>query len=310
MRILIAEDELISRKILAGLLGKFGHKVITASDGNQAWQLMQGPDAPKLAILDWIMPGMDGVEVCRRIRMDADPNPPFIILLTARADEQSIVEGLDAGANDYLTKPYKTEELRARISVGERMLQLQSDLFEAKERLAHEAMHDSLTGVFNRRAILDALSRELIRADRHYSALSVGLCDIDHFKSINDRFGHQVGDDVLQGVVRLLRSNLRTYDLIGRYGGEEFLVIAPSSTADPACALYERLCRSLSASTIPARNEEVRVSVSIGVAATGGHSKMDDLLAKADAALYKAKAAGRNCVRYASRHLEKVASCS
>ncbi len=303
MRILIAEDELISRKILAGLLNKFGHEIITAADGNQAWQLMQGPEAPKLAILDWNMPGLDGVEICRRIRTTADPNPPFIILLTARADEQSIVEGLDAGANDYLTKPYKTEELRARISVGERMLQLQSDLFEAKERLAHEAMHDSLTGVFNRRAILEALPRELTRADRQYSNLSIGLCDIDLFKSINDLFGHQVGDEVLKGVVQILRCNLRQYDLIGRYGGEEFLVIAPSSTENPAFALYERLCKSVSDSVIAARQQEVRVSISIGVAATGGQRRMDDLLAEADAALYKAKADGRNRVRYASRDL-------
>jgi len=300
MRILIAEDDLVSRNILQAVLVKFGHEVIAVSDGQQALDALRQPDAPRLAILDWMMPGLDGTDVCREIRKVGGADPPYLIILTTRDDEDSIVEGLDAGANDYLAKPCRNEELRARVSVGKRMLDLQADLNGAKNALAHEAMHDPLTGALNRRAILDALAREVSSARRHKSVLSIGMCDIDHFKEVNDQFGHLVGDDVLKTCVRILQENLRDYDLVGRYGGEEFLVIAPHSDPSKGMLLYERLRETVANTRIQTRDGEISITLSIGTAQFTGEEELDHLLAAADAALYEAKRKGRNRVSHAS----------
>jgi two-component system, cell cycle response regulator len=299
MRILIAEDDLVSRNILTALLTHFGHDVVAAVDGQQALEAMQQPDSPRLAIMDWVMPRMDGVDVCRHIRKITNANPPYIILLTGKDDEKSIVEGLDAGANDYLTKPYRNEELRARVGVGQRMLELQADLIRAKDALAHEAMHDALTGAQNRRAILQALAFEMSRAKRQNSSLSIGMCDIDHFKKVNDQYGHLVGDDVLKGFVKIMRHTMRDFELLGRYGGEEFLVISPQSSGMPHQPLYERLRKAIAETDIQTSAGGVPITVSIGVALATGAEEMDTLLASADAALYRAKREGRNRVAYA-----------
>ncbi|MBN2231915.1 MAG: diguanylate cyclase [Deltaproteobacteria bacterium] len=295
MDILIAEDELVSRNILTALLKRFGHRV-TAADGSEALAVMSREGAPRLAILYWMMPGMDGVDVCRRIRTVPSADPPYVILLTARNDERSIVEGLDAGANDYLTKPYGSEELRARVGVGVRMLELQADLGRIRNDLAHEAMHDSLTGILNRRAIPDGLSRELSRAGRQGSTLTIGLYDIDSFKQINDRYGHLTGDDVLRKLTAILRDNLRDYDLIGRYGGEEFLVVGPRTDCHAPNNLYERLRHAAAASPIPTRSGDLSITISIGTAGASGDEDPDTILAAADNALYEAKRTGRNRV--------------
>lgn len=299
MQILIADDQRTSRKILDLALKKFGHDVLAVDNGEEAWAIMREPDAPRLAILDWMMPGMDGVDVCRRIRARETDDPPYLILLTARDDVQSVVEGLDAGANDYLTKPYKSEELNARIRVGQRMLDLQADLIQAREALVYEAMHDALTNVFNRRAILEGLSREISRTRRKTSGLSIGLCDLDFFKKVNDQYGHQVGDDMLVGFTGILRSNLRDFDLLGRYGGEEFLVVAPGSEGTREEGIYERLRAAVAETEIPTRSGGLRITMSVGVATWKGVDSMDELLAAADAALYRAKDQGRNRVVYA-----------
>ncbi len=299
MKILIAEDDATTRLMLAALLRKGGYDVVETTNGAEAWDVLQKPDAPKMAVLDWMMPVMDGVDVCRRLRAMPTTDPPYLILLTSRDDENSIVEGLDAGANDYLTKPFRSEELRARLGVGGRMLQLQADLNGAKAALAHEAMHDALTGVFNRRAILEGLSREHSRAERRGSTLSIGLCDIDHFKQVNDCYGHLVGDEVLKIVAGVIRSNLRRYDLLGRYGGEEFLVVVPYSSGTADESIYERLRKAVAQTQIAVGEDGLRVAVSVGVAGGTGGTSPDQLLAEADSALYRAKNAGRNRVVYA-----------
>jgi two-component system, cell cycle response regulator len=247
------------------------------------------------------MPEMDGVEVCRRIREKPAMDPVYIILLTALNDEKFIVEGLDAGANDYLTKPYRKEELRARISVGQRMLELQAELNQAREALEHEATHDSLTGLLNRRAALAGLSREMSRAGREGSTLSVGLCDIDYFKKVNDQFGHQVGDEVLAGFAKILQNNVRDYDLVSRYGGEEFLIIAPQTRGTSEDGLYERMRGAVQTARLETRQGAKSITVSIGVSGGGTDLSPDALLAAADGALYKAKQRGRNQVVYSSR---------
>ena len=304
MRILIAEDDFTSRTILTAILAKWGYDPLPVNDGEAAWEAMQKPDAPKLAILDWNMPQLDGLEVCRRIRKMNTSDPPYVIILTSKGEKSDIVRGLEAGGNDYISKPYDNAELQARIKVGQRMIELQSSLNQAKEAMAHQAIHDPLTGVFNRRAILHTVGKEISRAKRLSASLSIGMLDIDHFKQVNDTHGHQVGDDVLCGVVRCIQKNLRDYDQVGRYGGEEFLVVASGSTGSPVENLYPRLCARVAECPITTKNRSISVSVSIGVAAGNGDSTVDAMLAAADDALYRAKAEGRNRVVYAAERIE------
>lgn len=296
MRVLVAEDDPTSRVLLASMLKKWGHEPVCAADGLEAWDVLRQADAPRLVLLDWVMPGLDGPEVCRRLRAVETSDPPFVIMLTGRAEKGDIILGLDAGANDYLSKPYDPDELRARLRVACRMLELQRGLVEARDSLAHLAAHDALTGVLNRRAILERLEQELARAAREGGRLFVGMCDLDHFKGINDTLGHQAGDDVLSVFTRRITAKLRAYDSIGRYGGEEFLVIAPATgKPDPRC-LYERLRAEVEGAPIPTRAGQVTLTVSIGVASGSGKSTVDSLVEAADRALYQAKAHGRNRV--------------
>jgi two-component system, cell cycle response regulator len=300
MRILIAEDDVVSRTILAAMLAKWGYETIAVENGNDAWAIMQREDAPRLALLDWDMPGMDGIEVCKRIRQCQFLNPPYVIILTAKSETTDIVVGLDAGANDYISKPYDKRELQARLSVGRRMVALQMELIEAKNALAHEAMHDPLTGALNRRAVFNGLEKELQRSHRKKSPVSVGLCDIDYFKQINDTYGHQVGDEVLRNLVRVIQCNLRGYDLLGRYGGEEFLVVVPDTAGCAEEGFYERLRTQVASFRTATPIGEVTITVSIGVAGVHNGATVDTILSAADTALYRAKDKGRNRVCYAA----------
>ncbi len=296
MKLLVAEDDLTSRSILVNLLQHWGYQPVVVDNGDSAWDIMQQPDAPMLALLDWEMPGLDGIEVCQRIRSLDNENPPYLVILTVKGETTSIVRGLDSGANDYITKPYHNDELLARLRTGERMLKLQTELVTAKQELAYEASHDALTGALNRRGILSRLASEITRARRNRRPLFIGLCDIDHFKKINDRYGHQAGDRVLQIFIAVLQKQLREYDLLGRFGGEEFLIVAPESTAACIENLYERLRHEIELLRFPTIDENLQVTVSIGVAETHGNVTIDNVLAEADAALYRAKRSGRNKV--------------
>ncbi len=296
MRILLAEDDLTSRSMLTAILKKWGYDPVVSEDGNAAWEELQRPDAPRLVLLDWNMPGLEGPEVCRRLRKMETTNPSYVILLTGRDEKSDIVQGLEAGANDYIAKPFDNAELLARIRVGQRMLELQASLLETQAALAHQATHDVLTGILNRRAILDQLSGELARALRQGGSISIGMCDIDHFKKINDSLGHQAGDEVLAAFSRCLQAGLREYDHLGRYGGEEFLIIATGLPGQKDDELYERLRQEVAALEVKTRAGNVALTVSIGTAEGTGQSTVDRLIAAADAALYQAKADGRNRV--------------
>ena len=291
MHILIAEDDLTSRGMLAAVLKKSGHDVVETVNGAEALDELQKPGAPKLVILDWMMPEMEGLEVVRRVRAMESPQPPFIVMLTSKGGKADIVAGLDAGADDYLSKPFDAMELQARMRAGQRIVELQ-------EAMAHQSTHDPLTGALNRRGILHAVEAELARVRRSPASLSVGMCDIDYFKQVNDTHGHLAGDDVLRGVVRCIQSGLREYDLIGRYGGEEFLVLAPGSTGRTEEGLYHRLCAAVAERPMATRERGIAVTVSIGVAAASAGGTVDAVLAAADAALYRAKDEGRNRVVY------------
>ncbi len=296
MKILVAEDDLTSRSMLVNLLTRWDYEPVAVDNGNSAWDIMEQTDAPMLALLDWEMPGLNGIDVCRRVRECNSENPPYLIILTVKGETTSIVKGLDSGANDYITKPYNNDELLARLRTGQRMIKLQSELVTAKQALAYEATHDALTGALNRRGILSRLAAEITRARRNRRPLFVGLCDIDYFKKINDQYGHQAGDRVLQKLVTALQNELREYDLLGRLGGEEFLIVAPESMAVSVENLYERLRHKVECLSFPTIADDLQITLSIGVVETHGNVTIDNVLAEADAALYRAKRSGRNNV--------------
>jgi len=300
MKILIADDDVTSRAMLAGILRKNGYDVLEAVNGTETLEIMQRSDAPRLAVIDWIMPEMDGLEVVRRIRSLKTEQPPYLIMLTAKSEKGDITTGLDAGANDYLAKPFDPGELISRIGVGQRMVEMQEELIAARNALLHEATHDALTGLLNRRAILEALSRELLRAERNHCRLSVGLFDIDHFKRVNDGYGHAIGDEVLRVFAETLTTFLRGYDLIGRYGGEEFLVVIPDHSMTDDQDIYERLKSKIAEKPIATQSGELSITVSIGVAFFHRGVDADALIEAADKALYRAKEQGRNRVCHAS----------
>lgn len=303
MRILIADDDLTARTILTGILKKWEYDVLVAKDGLEAWNMLQQPDSPLLIILDWMMPGLDGLEVIRRLRAKFSWQPPYIILLTSKDEKGDILSGLETGANDYIKKPFDSEELYARIRVGQRTIELQTSLYESQQNLAYLASHDALTGILNRRAILEQLSKELSRMRRVIShgkedGLSVGFFDIDHFKHINDQYSHQVGDEVLCGLVEILKTHTRDYDSIGRIGGDEFLVIAPGIELSLHKNIFERLKNVVSLSKIKTSAGELSVTISMGVTNACPDNNIDQVLDSADAAMYRAKRSGGNNVVY------------
>src|SRR5215472_14931084 len=227
MKILIADDEPVSRRMLQSLLVKWGFEVLLAEDGSAAWETLRPMDAPRMALLDWIMPGQNGVDVCRALRKQRPEPYTYILLLTAKDAKESVVEGLESGADDYLTKPFNPQELKARIRVGLRLLDLEDNLVQAREAMRFKATHDALTGVWNRGAILESLDKEVWRSRREGASLGVLISDLDHFKSVNDTHGHPVGDSVLREATKRMTANVRPYDAVGRYGGEEFMILLP-----------------------------------------------------------------------------------
>jgi diguanylate cyclase (GGDEF)-like protein len=296
MRILIAEDDAVSRRLLQATLERLGHEVLAVSNGLDAMTALSCHDGPRLAILDWVMPGADGLSVCREVRRHPEPYV-YVILLTARNSRDDLVAGLDAEADDFLTKPFDAVELRARIRSGQRVIELQERLLEAQEALRFEATHDQLTGLWRRGMILDQLDRELRRARREGRSIGVVMTDVDHFKQINDTHGHAAGDAVLRETGQRLRAVVRDYDFIGRYGGEEFLFVLPGCNVTVAQQIAERARVSVAADPIDAGSTSVSLTISLGLAWSRTASEdADVLLQAADEALYRAKARGRNRV--------------
>src|SRR5580692_2076088 len=241
VRVLAAEDNPIFQSMLRSMLIKWGYDPVIARDGAEALRALEAKDAPRLAILDWMMPGLDGVEICRRVRAAGREPYVYILLLTARTESQDLVEGMEAGADDYLTKPFVAHELRVRLRAGQRILDLQSELVAAREALRVQATHDNLTGIANRGSILDSLQTELSRASRERRPIAVLMADVDRYKQVNDTRGHQAGDAVLREVAHRMKSVMRNYDAVGRYGGEEFVVVLPGGDGDGALAQAERI---------------------------------------------------------------------
>ncbi len=300
MRILLAEDDAITRRLLEAQLKNWGHELVVCSDGQQAWEQIIKDGSPKLVVLDWMMPGMDGLTLSREIRKLETKSYTYIILLTARSSKEDIIDGLEAGADDYITKPFEPQELRVRIRAATRIVQLQEDLLYALEKSEFQASHDALTGLWNRAAILEILQRELARSHREMNSVGVIMTDIDHFKKINDTYGHLAGDEVLRQTASRLTISLRPYDAVGRYGGEEFLLVLPNCSTPEALNIAERLRGSFQENPISNVEGSFNVSLSFGVAIIIGkdYQDTDAIIGLADEALYKAKNLGRNRVEF------------
>jgi two-component system, cell cycle response regulator len=301
MQILVVEDSPVYRQLLRSHLQEWGFPFTIAKGGSEAWTLLQRSDCPKLVLLDWVLPDIDGVELCRRIRLAGTANSySYVILLTGKDDKKDMLEALHAGADDYVVKPFDQLELKARILVGKRIVGLHEELVSARESMRYAATHDFLTGLMNRGEIIDLLSRELARATRGGKPLSVILADIDHFKKVNDTMGHLFGDEALKEVARRLRSNLRVYDGVGRYGGEEFLMVLADCDLMAALLKADDLRSCVGSEPIVSSGASKNITVSMGVAVSTDHPNGDIglLLRQADRGLYAAKQNGRNRVQH------------
>ncbi len=298
-RILIADDSLVSRHLLEATLRKWNYEVTVACDGTEAWNVLRGEDPPRIAILDWVMPGMSGPEVCKKVREHAkngELNYTYLLLLTSKSQREDLIEGMEAGADDYLTKPFDQHELKVRLRAGSRVIDLQRELVAAREELREQATKDFLTRIWNRSSVLDILQRELIRGAREKRALGVVLADLDHFKTVNDTFGHFAGDAVLREFTRRVSAAMRPYDAIGRYGGEEFLVILPGCDELCTASQAERMRMAVAQGPMLIDDLSHPLTASFGASCfkPGMNVTAEALIRTADDALYAAKRQGRN----------------
>jgi PleD family two-component response regulator len=219
MRILIADDDTMSRQLLQSTLERAGYEVIAVENGRQAADRICTKDGPRLARLDWMMPELDGLGVCKEVRKNKEHSYVYLVLLTSKEAKEDVVAGLESGADDHLTKPFDADELKARLRTGVRILHLEDRLVEAREEMRFKASHDALTSLWNRGMILELLGRELSRSRREHKSTAIMLADIDNFKDVKDTLGHHAGDEVLREAAKRLISSVRSYDFVGRYGG-------------------------------------------------------------------------------------------
>ncbi len=294
MRILIADDDAFSRRFLARTVEQWGYEPIVASNGEEAWQLANRDDAPKLLLLDWMMPDIDGLELCKRVRQAKGNGGTYIMMLTASNATSDLISAINAGADDFVTKSFDIRELEVRLRAGKRIVELQEALWDL-------ATCDPLTNVWNHGAIVTQLERELSRAQRRDENVTVIMGDVDHFKLINDAFGHKGGDAALVQVSQRLAGELRKYDSVGRYGGEEFLIVLPEPGLTDAQPVIDRLDRCIATTPFTIEGKPLNITMSFGVATTLGQGSYDaeTLVRAADAALYKAKENGRDRMEFA-----------
>jgi two-component system, cell cycle response regulator len=304
--VLIAEDDAASRLMLRRAVEQLGHEVLVATDGTDAWELYQRDDIDVI-VSDWLMPGMDGLDLCRRVRASQRETYTYFMLLTSLEGKQNFMLGMQAGADDYLTKPLDREELQVRLQVASRVTSLHHQLAEktrelerANHALAESARRDPLTGLGNRLQLREDLYRLQRWLDRYGRGFGVALCDVDRFKLYNDRYGHVAGDDVLQAISTSVAETIRSGDMAYRYGGEELLVIMPEQSAETSIIAMERVREAVELLAIPHRSNRPHgvVTISVGLVAIGEGQQLpwEVVLNRADTALYRAKAEGRNRV--------------
>jgi two-component system cell cycle response regulator len=313
IRIVLAEDEPASRALLVRQLRKAGYDVVACENGKQALEAIR-QEVSCIVVADWVMPEMDGLELCRTVRGLGEMQAlafVYFIVLTAHAEKERIVAGLEAGADDYLTKPYHPQELLARLRVGERNCALQRELFQRQvdlqkanaelavlnKKLKKLASSDALTGLANRRHLFDRLAEVWALAVRNDRPLSCIMFDIDKFKFINDTHGHVAGDEVLKNLADVFRGCLRRYDVMGRFGGEEFCVVCPETTIEGAASLAERIRLAVAEAKCAVDGTTISITISLGVAGRSpAQDNPDALIVAADTMLYRAKENGRNQV--------------
>jgi diguanylate cyclase (GGDEF)-like protein len=320
MRILIADDDATSRLVLKAMAAKLGHECLVAKDGSTAWELLS-TERFDVLLTDWMMPGVDGPELCRRVRHDVSDRYTYIVLITALGNNEQVLEGMGAGADDYLIKPADTFAVQTRLVAAARVTALHRQLVEVRAQLEHanidatrRSLTDPLTGLGNRRRMEEDLATAHARALRTDRPYGVALFDIDHFKRYNDHYGHLAGDQVLRRVALCFDKTVRAGECIYRYGGEEFLLILPECSVDGARAAAERLRLAVSDLLLP---HDARPTTPPVVTLSGGVScwtpgsvlSGPDLLQQADMALFAAKSAGRNCVQVApAQQVDELAS--
>jgi two-component system cell cycle response regulator len=298
--ILIAEDDAVSRRLLEQAVHSWGYSTICVTDGASALAKLSAPNGPRLAILDWEMPGLSGPQVCRILRARTASPYVYLILLTARTAREHLVTGLASGADDYVLKPFDPIELQLRVRTGQRIVELQHELLAARQELERRANHDALTGAANRGAVLSKVESEASRSARQGTHYCLILFDLDFFKRINDSHGHRAGDIVLKEAVRRANIELRPYDVLGRYGGEEFMVLLPGCELRAGAVVAERLRKCFADSPFQVDKVAIDVTASFGVVCSSQpHSSLEMLVDAADSALYRAKANGRNRIELA-----------
>ena len=298
-RVLLTDDEPVQRMLIGRMLSRAGYEVVMAEDGQQAVQMMQQGNF-QLLVTDWEMPNLDGIGLCRAVRSMNLPYYTYTILLTSRDAIEHVVMGLQSGADDYLTKPIMEPELLARLNTGKRLVEMERSLRQAMEENRRLSIIDALTGVFNRRYLMEQLAKELERSARYHHPLSLMLCDVDHFKRINDNYGHQCGDETLVQFSQVLRSCLRETDWIARYGGEEFVIVLPETTLSAATQVAERCRTALAKEPLKMSDQTLSVTASFGVSgwqeSVPAGTDINKLIAVADAGVYASKQDGRDKV--------------
>jgi diguanylate cyclase (GGDEF)-like protein len=307
LKVLVVDDEQVARRIVEKTLTRLGYEVLLADSGEAAWKKIQEePEPIRFIITDWNMPLMNGIQLIKKIRAAALPGYVYTILVTSNSKDEDIVKGLYAGADDYITKPFNPTELEARVAVGERVLALEDGLTQANNQLEKLAMVDSLTGLLNRRAIYKFARAELERARRVSEPLSVIFLDIDQFKNVNDQHGHLTGDEALKLIAQIVKERSRAYDGVGRWAGDEFLVVLPGAPENAAQNAAKRIVEGIALTKLALpEGGMLSLSASAGVATqskvTGAIALLDDIIQSADEALYRAKEAGGNQVTSSPR---------
>lgn len=300
--IFIVDDVQENLQVLGNILKEQGFNISFARDGVQALKGVE-KRKPDLILLDVSMPEMDGYEACERLKSDSDTSDIPVIFLTARSEVEDMVKGFRLGAVDYVTKPFHKEELLARVSThldlkdAKDIIKRQVEELEKKnEELYQNSITDRLTGVSNRLFLLDFLNREFSKARRKETPLSCIILDIDHFKKVNDSYGHLAGDRILAETAKLINSEVRNEDVFGRYGGEEFLLILPDTTMDEARKVGEKVRTAVESNTVLFEGKELKITISLGLAEylNSESANEDQLIGSADTALYSAKKSGRN----------------
>jgi two-component system, cell cycle response regulator len=312
-RVLVAEHDMATRESLQNMLREWGFEVVLAQHVAEAMCILEQQRPTELAILGRTLPGIDGVELCRRVAERGVESLPYVFVLAGHNENQDMVRALESGAAEYLTAPIEASELRARLIVAARILKRQDNLIRARDLLRIQATKDALTGVWNRRAILGILENELSSGLRQERPTGILLIDLDHFKRVNDLHGHLVGDLVLRETGRRLSRILRSYDSIGRYGGEEFLIIVPGANQRELCELAERIRALMENEPVDSGRNKIRIMMSVGATIAPTREKsLSKVIAVADAALYKAKKMGRNRTVYDGRQsiwLDETGPC-